>query len=485
MGKDLMCSVVEVERFLKDHEADQSITEAFKIVKYAVYDNQITQMGLKATRIASVSDPTRSRKSKPNDTFSKLVHSLFCGCIHKGEGSLLEDDTTTSFRGEGECKDTDGPQEIGQPAMPRKGWVISNSKRNKPIDYDNEEEYRKAMSQLGRNWNLDFFALSNFKSVVRNGPIITVGHALIDPVGERIHPNFNRLLSPVLNMIQDVYLPNPYHNALHGACVAHMTVVLTRALSLNKYLTPIEEFAYMLAAIGHDAGHPGKTNAFLRSTQNPLALIYNDTSILENYHASLVCHIIRAQEDFFGLFSQHDWEVVRKRIIQLMLATDMMTHFTHVNNVKERRLNGTLDFVNNPEDLWLCMVLCVKTADIGHNFLPWCDHLPWTKALFDEFHVQGDEERLLSLPLLLFFDRTRSADIPDSQLGFFQGFTTPLIDELTLLNINSTYLNDVLKENARENLEQWKNNSKRQLTDIMDDLDKSDKVYEIKDATIV
>lgn len=162
----------------------------------------------------------------------------------------------------------------------------------------------------------------------------------------------------------------------------------------------------------------------------------------------------------------------------------MMSHFTHVNNVKDRRLNGTFDYKKNAEDLWYMMVLCIKMADIGHNFLPWCDHLPWTKVLFDEFHMQGDEERLLSMPLLLFFDRSRSADIPDSQLGFFQGFTMPLMEELTLANPESEYIKRYIIVHVHNNLENWKKYSKRCLDDIAHELESSDEVAVIEDAFV-
>ncbi|CDR94469.1 3'5'-cyclic nucleotide phosphodiesterase, putative [Babesia bigemina] len=480
MTKDLMCSLLAIERFLLDHRADESVTNAFKEVKRAIYEQKINRGELESAWNPSQTS-NKASKSNGKSLATNFFHTLFCSCVHRD--TAYEEDTLAPTYTENVIKEDDASQELVQSPRPRKGWVIGDSRRNVKINYDSQEEYEKVLSQLGNNWNVDILALSNFKTVTQMGPIVCVGHALISPVGDRIHPEFNKLLSPVLTMIQDVYLPNPYHNALHGACVAHMTAVLTKALGLKECLTPIEEFAYLIAAIGHDAGHPGKTNAFLRSTESPLALIYNDASILENYHASLVCHIIRSQETFFDLFSQTDWELIRKRIIQLVLATDMMSHFTHINNVRDRRVSGAFDYKNNPEDLWLLMVLCVKTADIGHNFLPWCEHLPWTKSLFDEFHMQGDEERLLSIPLLLFFDRTRSADIPDSQLGFFQGFTTPLINELIFIDSNS-YLTRFLQKNSQDNLDHWKKNSKRELADILSDLDKSTEIHEIADASI-
>ncbi|KAK1936306.1 putative 3'5'-cyclic nucleotide phosphodiesterase [Babesia divergens] len=481
MVRDFTYSIVELERFLTEHNADDGIMHALRNIKHAIYDYQIMKFGLQPPPLQNSTVSSKSAKWVPKSHVQMFLQSILCACSPTDNSTHLEDDASTSLSVGSE---TQGSRNSSITSVAGKGWTIGESARNTKIDYNDEKMYQEHLKQLGRNWNLDIIALSNFKACMQNGPIVCVGRVLIDPVGERIHPDFKRSLTPLLSMIQDVYLPNPYHNALHGACVAHMTAVLTKALGLRQYLTPIEEFAYLIAALGHDAGHPGKTNAFLRSTQNPLALIYNDTSILENYHASLVCHILKSQEWFLKHLSQQDWENVRRRIIQLVLATDMMSHFTHVNNVKDRRLNGTFDYKKNAEDLWYLMVLCIKMADIGHNFLPWCDHLPWTKVLFDEFHMQGDEERLLSMPLLLFFDRSRSADIPDSQLGFFQGFTMPLMEELTLANPESEYIKRYIIVHAHNNLENWKKYSKRSLDDIAHELESSDEVAVIEDAFV-
>lgn len=42
---------------------------------------------------------------------------------------------------------------------------------------------------------------------------------------------------------------------------------------------------YVGAAI-HDYGHKGLNNAYLLRTEDELALIYNDKSVLENFHIS-------------------------------------------------------------------------------------------------------------------------------------------------------------------------------------------------------
>jgi hypothetical protein len=51
-------------------------------------------------------------------------------------------------------------------------------------------------------------------------------------------------------------------------------------------LTDLERFAYLLAAVVHDVGHPGRNNSFQINRQTVLALEYNDLSVLENMHAS-------------------------------------------------------------------------------------------------------------------------------------------------------------------------------------------------------
>lgn len=73
-----------------------------------------------------------------------------------------------------------------------------------------------------------------------------------------------------------------------------------------------EEIILCLAALGHDVGHPGLNNAFLVSTNQSVALIYNDNAVLENYHAFMTFRSIAvsAAQDG-GIFkvrlSQHIW----------------------------------------------------------------------------------------------------------------------------------------------------------------------------------
>lgn len=60
-----------------------------------------------------------------------------------------------------------------------------------------------------------------------------------------------------------------------------------------RILRPRDIFALLIAAIGHDTAHPGVNNAFLINTSAPLALLYNDNSVLESFHAMTLFQLLK------------------------------------------------------------------------------------------------------------------------------------------------------------------------------------------------
>lgn len=56
---------------------------------------------------------------------------------------------------------------------------------------------------------------------------------------------------------------------------------------LKALLEPLEAAAALVAAAAHDVDHPGTSSAFLCNARHPLAVLYNDVSVLEFHHAAL------------------------------------------------------------------------------------------------------------------------------------------------------------------------------------------------------
>ena len=48
----------------------------------------------------------------------------------------------------------------------------------------------------------------------------------------------------------------------------------------------LDIFALLIASLCHDADHTGRNNSFEVNKKSPIAIKYNDVSVLENHHAA-------------------------------------------------------------------------------------------------------------------------------------------------------------------------------------------------------
>ncbi|KAK9826228.1 hypothetical protein WJX74_001355 [Apatococcus lobatus] len=64
--------------------------------------------------------------------------------------------------------------------------------------------------------------------------------------------------------------------------------------------------------------------------------------------------------------------------------------------------------------------VALKAADIAHLAAPQAIHRKWTALLTEEFFRQGDREKLLDMKVSPLMDRSDSAGIVKSQVGFFE-----------------------------------------------------------------
>ncbi|CAE7895954.1 dnc, partial [Symbiodinium sp. KB8] len=143
-------------------------------------------------------------------------------------------------------------------------------------------------------------------------------------------------LAAWLGAVEEHYHTNPYHNATHVADVTQTTHYILTTGSLSTWLTPLQQYALLLAAVAHDVGHPGVNNGYLVNTAHPLAVTYNDSSPLENMHAALAFALaaVPGHNPLAGL-SAEDAKAVRADVIHCILGTDNATHFGNLASLKE------------------------------------------------------------------------------------------------------------------------------------------------------
>lgn len=93
--------------------------------------------------------------------------------------------------------------------------------------------------------------------------------------------------------------------------------------------------AVLIAATVHDVDHPGRNNQFLVNSMHDLAIMYNDESVLENHHLAVTFKLLQDKScNFLSNLEKSQMKVLRKIIIDTVLATDMTKHFQHLGELK-------------------------------------------------------------------------------------------------------------------------------------------------------
>ncbi|XP_078489444.1 dual specificity calcium/calmodulin-dependent 3',5'-cyclic nucleotide phosphodiesterase 1C-like isoform X1 [Ciona intestinalis] len=233
---------------------------------------------------------------------------------------------------------------------------------------------------------------------------------------------------------------NRYHNPIHAADVAQSLNCLLVNSGFVHWLSDVEMFSMIMAAIVHDLEHSGTTNTFHTNTRSPLAQMYNDKSVLENHHISSAFRLLNEEDcDILANFSKDDYQEARTLMIDMVLATDMSQHFGQL-----KRLQSNLQ---HPENLEKSRAMClmIHSADINHPSKPWNLHCRWTERLVVEFFEQGDQERDLGLPLSPLCDR-HTTMVAQSQIGFIDYVIKPTFDVLydIFRNVNGPVVRDAI-----------------------------------------
>lgn len=106
----------------------------------------------------------------------------------------------------------------------------------------------------------------------------------------------------------------------------------------------IDILSIILAAAVHDYEHPGTNNIFLINVQDKLAIRYNDVSVLENHHIASAYALMKlSQYDCLNKLCHDDKEGIRKRMIHMVLSTDMSKHFSELGIFKSRVSSDSFD----------------------------------------------------------------------------------------------------------------------------------------------
>jgi hypothetical protein len=219
---------------------------------------------------------------------------------------------------------------------------------------------------------------------------------------------------------------NPYHNMHHAHSVLSVTGNLIKNCCTALF-SPVEELAILMAALCHDVGHRGLNSDFYIKTRHPLAIQYNDMSVLENMHCSLAFDLLRssAGTDFTCNFSDDQWSLFRRTFINSVLATDMKSHFDLTSKVSAEL---KADALSNPESVngetkKTIYQSVVHAADLANPLMPTKQSYDWAYRVVQEMYEQGRLEERSGYQVAPFMQHRPSETVEFAKLQIsFVGF---------------------------------------------------------------
>lgn len=290
-------------------------------------------------------------------------------------------------------------------------------------------------------------------------------------------------IEQLLYGIRSIYhAPNPYHNYVHALDVLQATYTFLVAIGVvppfsylrepvapwcrpemdasrgteraRDVLRPQDVLAVLVAAMGHDVGHPGLSNAFMvssmtrssscqKNAKTPLSQVYDDKSVLENMHCMLIVQLLRKHGFGYligpGRDEEHDWRGFRTVLHSAILATDMSLHFAWIQRLREFGTRPSDDEGDDLEDRVLVCQALIKCADISNPTRPIAVSEHWSTVLLQEWAMQASLEQQLSLPVSVVASADASLQAK-GQVGFIDLFTQPLFDAASDAMPRESYL---------------------------------------------
>ena len=367
------------------------------------------------------------------------------------------------------------PSSIENELKNQKNYIkIKNKSKSKNKPVKKEEERMPINSLIDKYFNelrniedKDFNIFEFKKKVGYKNVLPLMCHVILKTLGlldSRII-SLNKLGS-FLYTVSDGYKESTlYHNALHGADVTQSLcsfIIQTNAEAISES-TVLDLLGLAISAMGHDLGHPGYNNNFHVNASTDLALTYNDSSCLENFHTSFLFKILHKDENnIFEKLGTQNYKSIRKRMISQILSTDMANHGEVVSLIRakikasEEELGpGNFNLLSGNEkskfdEQQMLYNYLIHAADLGHNCKKFEICIQWVKVLCEEFWNQGDMEKSKGIPVSFLCDRDK-IDVPASQIGFLRGFILTTFDCLVSMFPITKYT----IENTENNIKRW------------------------------
>eukprot|EP01063_Lacrimia_lanifica_P025270 TRINITY_DN33044_c0_g1_i1.p1 TRINITY_DN33044_c0_g1~~TRINITY_DN33044_c0_g1_i1.p1 ORF type:complete len:375 (+),score=141.80 TRINITY_DN33044_c0_g1_i1:55-1179(+) len=265
----------------------------------------------------------------------------------------------------------------------------------------------------------------------------------------------NDKLRTFLQVVRHNYNPDvKFHNFKHAFAVLQHCYALLVLCNIRDRFPPLERLALLVSCVCHDLLHPGLNNSYQKNAQTPLALLYNDQSVLENFHCACTFAILNTPECNLLAHVPEQQRAFREAVVACILATDVSKHHDHytalLGIIREGAAGGGDGFTwDEPKHRRIAMQNFMMMGDLNNETRAFANSQVWGPLVQEEFCLQGDKEAAQGLPVLPMMQRT--AKVEKEQQGFIKYLCLPLYEA----NAELWPELRVCVENLKSNVESW------------------------------
>ncbi|KAJ8383318.1 hypothetical protein AAFF_G00221780 [Aldrovandia affinis] len=319
------------------------------------------------------------------------------------------------------------------------------------VSTDQEDLLAKEFEDINR-WGVDIFKISEYSG---NRPLTVTMYAIFQErdLLKSFKIPVDCFITFTMTLEAHYHSDVAYHNSIHAADVVQSTHVLLSTPALEAVFTDLEILAALFASAIHDVDHPGVSNQFLINTNSELALMYNDSSVLENHHLAVGFKLLQEEGcDIFQNLNKKQRQSLRKMVIDMVLATDMSKHMNLLADLKtmvetKKVTSLGLLLLDNYSDRIQVLQNMVHCADLSNPTKPLELYRQWTDRIMEEFFTQGDRERDRGMEISPMCDK-HNASIEKTQVGFIDYIVHPLWETWAdLVHPDAQDILDTLEDN--------------------------------------
>ncbi|XP_077099902.1 3',5'-cyclic-AMP phosphodiesterase 4D-like isoform X1 [Siphateles boraxobius] len=319
------------------------------------------------------------------------------------------------------------------------------------VKTDTEESLAKELEDVNK-WGLNVFKVTEFSG---NRPLTVMMYTIFQErdLLKTFKIPLDTFITYLMTLEDHYHADVAYHNNIHAADVTQSTHVLLSTPALEAVFTDLEILAAIFASAIHDVDHPGVSNQFLINTNSELALMYNDSSVLENHHLAVGFKLLQEENcDIFQNLNKKQRQSLRKMVIDIVLATDMSKHMNLLADLKtmvetKKVTSSGVLLLDNYSDRIQVLQNMVHCADLSNPTKPLQLYKQWTDRIMDEFFSQGDRERERGMEISPMCDK-HNASVEKSQVGFIDYIVHPLWETWAdLVHPDAQDILDTLEDN--------------------------------------